>query len=82
MPLFVASHGSRLNDVPPRVPGYSRISRAWTPVVRDFVRTLAAQLAIAVPIAIVTPFVMLLVINVFFDGLYGLDPVTRRRARK
>lgn len=45
---------------------------------RDFVRTLAAQLAIAVPIAFVTPFVMVLVINVFFDGLNALEPITRR----
>jgi uncharacterized BrkB/YihY/UPF0761 family membrane protein len=50
--------------------------------VRDCIRMLVATSAIAVPIAFVTPFVMLLVINVFFDGLDALDPITTRLGAK
>ncbi|MEP7379097.1 MAG: hypothetical protein ABI725_05980 [Chloroflexota bacterium] len=45
---------------------------------RAFLRILVANLALAVPIAIVVPLAMVLLINFFFDGLYALNPITSR----
>lgn len=54
------------------------LGRADNRRVRECLRYLATSLIVGVPIAVVTPLVMLLVLNVFFDGLYVLDPVTNR----